>query len=59
MTFVRARNQKEAVRGAVEGKGVVPRDTSDARPRTGSGELMDKDDFLDWLENHLSLDVHK
>ena len=50
LKFVQADNQKEAIRKAVNKYNIVPETTNDVRPRTGDAELMEQDDFEDFID---------
>lgn len=48
--FVKADNQKEAIKKAVNKYDIIPETTDDVRPRTGDATLMKEDEFNKYME---------
>lgn len=56
LVLVRAKTQKDAVRKGLK-QGFLARFTHDCRPRTGDRTLMSNDEYLDFVENVLGVEV--
>lgn len=53
LKFVRADTQQEAIKKAVNKYNIVPENTDDVRPRTGTQEIMSTEEFQKFMDGGL------